>query len=145
MPFLVHGMEKLIAGQITLAALGARLFKAGPAAVDVGCIVVAGHDLPESAVRLLESWGMTLLLVRDAEKSCTRGLLQYEDDAFSRRYTPMIMDVAELRSRLTQVISISRKHVFVCHSATATVANPARRFQSAVCCILSFLSSPGRP
>ncbi|TRX93686.1 hypothetical protein FHL15_005362 [Xylaria flabelliformis] len=64
------------------ATLGARLFKSGSMASDVGCIVIAGNDLPESAVDLLKSWEMTLLLVRDADKPCTRGLLQYEDDAF---------------------------------------------------------------
>ncbi|KAI1109208.1 Ribokinase-like protein [Nemania sp. NC0429] len=66
------------------ATFGARLFKAGPRALDVGCIVLAGYDLPESTVRLLESWGMTLLLVHDTEKPCTRGLLKYEDDTFGR-------------------------------------------------------------
>ncbi|KAI0450084.1 Ribokinase-like protein [Xylaria acuta] len=66
------------------ATLGARLFKPGATAADVGCIVVAGYDLPDSTVRLLESWKMALLLVRDADKQCTRGLLQYEDDAFGR-------------------------------------------------------------
>ncbi|KAI1741268.1 Ribokinase-like protein [Xylaria scruposa] len=66
------------------ATLGARLFKSGSMANDVGCIVIAGNDLPESAVHLLESWEMALLLVRDADKPCTRGLLQYEDDTFGR-------------------------------------------------------------
>ncbi|KAJ8112257.1 hypothetical protein ONZ43_g5434 [Nemania bipapillata] len=66
------------------ATLGARLFKASPWSIDVGCIVATGCDLPDSTIQLLQSWGMTLLLVRDEEKPCTRGLLQYEDDAFSR-------------------------------------------------------------
>ncbi|KAI1746681.1 Ribokinase-like protein [Xylaria castorea] len=66
------------------ATLGARLFKSGSTTTDVGCIIIAGNDLPESTVRLLESWGMALLLVRNADKPCTRGLLQYEDDAFGR-------------------------------------------------------------
>ncbi|KAJ8132128.1 hypothetical protein O1611_g1495 [Lasiodiplodia mahajangana] len=66
------------------ATLGARLFKPSPKAADVGCIVTAGCDLPESTISLLESWGMTLLLIRDAEKPCTRSLLEYEDNAFGR-------------------------------------------------------------
>ncbi|KAI2621042.1 putative PfkB family kinase [Xylaria nigripes] len=66
------------------ATLGARLFKPHPSSVDVGCIILAGCDIPESTVDLLESWQMTLHLDRDPEKQCTRGLLQYEDDAFSR-------------------------------------------------------------
>ncbi|KAI1125656.1 Ribokinase-like protein [Nemania abortiva] len=66
------------------ATLGARLFRADTKTADVGCIVLAGRDLPESTIRLLQSWEMTLLLIRDDEKRCTRGLLQYEDDAFGR-------------------------------------------------------------
>ncbi|KAI1172876.1 putative PfkB family kinase [Nemania sp. FL0916] len=62
------------------ATLGARLFKPGPSAADVGCVIKAGYDIPESTVRLLESWEMTLLLVREADKQCTRGLLEYEDE-----------------------------------------------------------------
>lgn len=143
-PFLVHGTEKLILGRITLATLGARLFKVGPRAVDVGCIITAGYDFAESAIRLLESWGMTLLLVRDPEKPCTRGLLQYEDDAFSRGCILIVTDVAELSLRLT-LAYISRKHVLVCHSTTATFTNPASDFQPAVCRIISFLGTPGRP
>ncbi|GAP82970.1 putative pfkB family carbohydrate kinase superfamily [Rosellinia necatrix] len=66
------------------ATLGARLFKPPPRSADVGCIVVAGHDLPSSASQLLESWQLKLLLVHDPDKPCTRGLLEYENDAFSR-------------------------------------------------------------
>ncbi|KAI0435588.1 Ribokinase-like protein [Xylaria telfairii] len=66
------------------ATLGARLFKPGSTAVDVGCIILAGYDLPESTVRFLESWQITLLLIRDVDKPCTRGLLQYEDDGSGR-------------------------------------------------------------
>ncbi|KAI8944700.1 Ribokinase-like protein [Xylaria longipes] len=79
-----HKVVDVPGGSGLYATLGARLFKPAPTAADVGCIVVAGHDLPKSTARLLESWQMTLLLVRDAEKPCTRGLLQYEDDAFGR-------------------------------------------------------------
>lgn len=126
-PFLVRRIEELILGRIISATLGARLFKAGPRAVDVGCIVAAGYDLPDSTVRLLESWGLTLLLVRDAEKPCTRGLLQYEDDAFSRAYTLIVTDVVELSLRLT-LAYIPRKHILLCHPTTATFTNAAGGF-----------------
>ncbi|KAI1435169.1 putative PfkB family kinase [Xylaria sp. CBS 124048] len=66
------------------ATLGARLFKPYPQSLDVGCIILGGHDIPQSAVDLLESWRINLFLHRDPEQKCTRGLLQYEDDAFSR-------------------------------------------------------------
>lgn len=66
------------------ATLGARLFKPSPKSVDVGCIIMAGHDFPTSVDDLLQSWKLNLLLIREADKQCTRGLLEYENDAFSR-------------------------------------------------------------
>lgn len=66
------------------ATLGARLFKPSPKSKDVGCIIMAGHDFPASVGDLLQSWQINLLLVREADKQCTRGLLEYENDAFSR-------------------------------------------------------------
>ncbi|KAI3336481.1 Ribokinase-like protein [Xylariaceae sp. AK1471] len=80
-----HTVFDIPGGSGFYATLGARLFKANPQAVDVGCIVVAGYDLPKSLLHLLQSWQMTLLLLHVADKPCTRGLLQYEDDAFGRK------------------------------------------------------------
>ncbi|KAI0100959.1 Ribokinase-like protein [Nemania sp. FL0031] len=73
-----------LGGSGLYATLGARLFKPSPKTADVGCVVTAGCDLPEWAIHLLESWEMTLLLIRDDLKPCTRGLLQYGDNAFGR-------------------------------------------------------------
>ncbi|KAI8630408.1 Ribokinase-like protein [Xylariaceae sp. FL1651] len=67
------------------ATFGARLFKAGHHALKVGCVVVAGYDFPMSVLTLLQSWEVALFVFRAADKPSTRGLLQYEDDAFGRK------------------------------------------------------------
>ncbi|KAI0419280.1 Ribokinase-like protein [Xylaria grammica] len=72
-------------GSGLFAVLGARLFKPGPKAADVGCIVAAGCDLPKPLLSLLQSWRLTLLVLHDADKPCTRGLLEYLDDGFGGR------------------------------------------------------------
>ncbi|KAI3335987.1 Ribokinase-like protein [Ustulina deusta] len=69
-------------GSGLFAVLGARLFKPNPRAADVGCVVAAGCDLPKTLLSLLESWQLTLLVLTDPDKPCTRGLLEYLDDGF---------------------------------------------------------------
>ncbi|KAI0530225.1 Ribokinase-like protein [Xylaria digitata] len=69
-------------GSGLFAVLGARLFKPNSQATDVGCIVAAGCDLPKPLLSLLESWQLTLLVLHDADKPCTQGLLEYLDDGF---------------------------------------------------------------
>ncbi|TGJ86533.1 hypothetical protein E0Z10_g2270 [Xylaria hypoxylon] len=72
-------------GSGLFAVLGARLFKPNPQTTDVGCIVAAGCDLPKPLLSLLQSWQLTLLALHDADKPCTRGLLEYLDDGFGGR------------------------------------------------------------
>ncbi|KAI0521269.1 Ribokinase-like protein [Xylaria bambusicola] len=69
-------------GSGLFAVLGARLFKPSPHAADVGCVLAAGCDLPGPLLSLLKSWQLTLLVLTDPEKPCTRGLLEYLDDGF---------------------------------------------------------------
>ncbi|KAJ3578447.1 hypothetical protein NPX13_g2124 [Xylaria arbuscula] len=69
-------------GSGLFAALGARLFKPGSEAADVGCVIAAGCNMPDSLLSLLKSWGLTLLVLTDPDKLFTRGLLEYLDDGF---------------------------------------------------------------
>ncbi|KAI0202465.1 Ribokinase-like protein [Astrocystis sublimbata] len=80
-------VEDVPGGSGLYATLGARLFKPNATAADVGCLLVAGHDLPESTLHLLKSWQMNLVLALDAEKPCTRGLLEYEPSSGHNTFT----------------------------------------------------------
>ena len=44
--------------------------------------------MPEPLLSLLRSWGLTLLVLTDPEKRCTRGLLEYLDDGFGGTCEP---------------------------------------------------------
>ncbi|KAI1318869.1 Ribokinase-like protein [Xylariaceae sp. FL0255] len=67
------------------ATFGARLLKSSPSSKSIGSIIVAGNDFPQSALDLLKSWDLTLLIHQIPDKPSTRGLLEYEDDLFGRK------------------------------------------------------------
>ncbi|KAJ3569740.1 hypothetical protein NPX13_g5977 [Xylaria arbuscula] len=68
-----------------VATLGARLFKPATRSAEVGSIVMAGYDFPDRVTSLLKSWTMSLHIQPCPDKPSTRGLLQYEDDAFGKK------------------------------------------------------------
>ncbi|KAF2622996.1 pfkB family kinase [Macroventuria anomochaeta] len=70
----------VIGGSSTFVTLGLRLFAGCPSSV--GCLILAGSDLPPEVENEVRSWGTTLVLKKDATKPSSRGLLVYEDDTF---------------------------------------------------------------
>lgn len=61
------------------ATLGYRLFAGSARSREVGCIVLAGKDFPDTIKNELESWKLSLLMVACPNGLSTRGLLEYED------------------------------------------------------------------
>ena len=56
-------------------------------------MVLAGSDFPDDVLRMIEGWGMTMLVEKKANRASTRGLLQYEDDEFgSKSRQPSLVD-----------------------------------------------------
>jgi hypothetical protein len=69
------------------ATLGCRVFAGCARSGEVGCIILAGKDFPDAIKNELESWKLSLLMVACPDRLSTRGLLEYEDDAFGRECT----------------------------------------------------------
>ena len=61
------------------ATLGYRLFAGSARSREVGCIVLAGKDFPDTIKNELESWKLSLLMVACPDGLSTRGLLEYDD------------------------------------------------------------------
>ncbi|KAI1409695.1 Ribokinase-like protein [Hypoxylon sp. FL1857] len=98
---LSHTLYDVPGGSGLYATLGSRLFETGRRSAKVGCVVLAGRDFPEGLLRQLQRWGITLVAHRIPEKPCTRGLLEYEDDAFGRKsFTYMTSPLQPLPSHL---------------------------------------------
>lgn len=74
------------------ATLRARLFANNEKSTSIGCLVLAGKDFPEAMEKRLRKWNMTLVLNKDVERLSTRGLLEYEDTTFGRRYSFIHID-----------------------------------------------------
>ncbi|KAI1142861.1 Ribokinase-like protein [Hypoxylon sp. FL0543] len=80
-----HTLYDVPGGSGLYATFGSRLFETGMRSARVGCVVLAGCDFPENLLRRLQSWGITLAVHEMSGKPSTRGLLEYEDDAFGRK------------------------------------------------------------
>ncbi|KAK2062031.1 PfkB family carbohydrate kinase [Colletotrichum caudatum] len=83
------------------STLGARLAVPQNESAAVCCLVTAGADFPSSVRRQIEEWGVSVHLEEMPGARSTRGLLEYENDAFGRktfRYTapPLHPDVDRL-------------------------------------------------
>ncbi|KAI0842961.1 Ribokinase-like protein [Hypoxylon sp. FL0890] len=82
---LSHTLYDVPGGSGMYATLGSRLFEWRRRSARVGCVVLAGCDFPEKLLRQLQSWGITLVVHKMPRKPSTRGLLEYDDDAFGRK------------------------------------------------------------
>ncbi|KAJ0114886.1 uncharacterized protein J7T55_004628 [Diaporthe amygdali] len=69
-------------GSGAYSTLGARLVAGRDRSHEIGCVVLAGDDFPETTLAQFESWGMDLLVSRKPGRQSTRGLLVYEDSVF---------------------------------------------------------------
>ncbi|KAJ0303142.1 hypothetical protein COL5a_005844 [Colletotrichum fioriniae] len=81
--------------------LGARLAVPENEAATVCCVVTAGSDFPTAVRQQIEGWGVTVHYDEKPDRLSTRGLLEYENDAFGKktfRYTvpPLQPDLARL-------------------------------------------------
>lgn len=72
-------------GSATFAIMGARLVAGRERAGEIGCIIMAGGDFPETTLRQYESWGVTLAVKTDRTRPSTRGLLEYQDEVFGSK------------------------------------------------------------
>ncbi|KAL4971293.1 Ribokinase-like protein [Aspergillus desertorum] len=75
-------LTDVLGGSGAYASLGARLFLPPPMARSLGWMLHVGDDFPEPTRRFLESWGATLIVVKESGKPSTRGLLEYKDTTF---------------------------------------------------------------
>ncbi|KAK2012194.1 PfkB family carbohydrate kinase [Colletotrichum eremochloae] len=87
------------------STLGARLAVPQNESAAVCCLVSAGSDFPFSVREQIEEWGVSVHLEEVPGTRSTRGLLEYENDAFGRktfRYTtpPLHPDVNRLPASL---------------------------------------------
>lgn len=71
-------------GSGTFSTLGARIVAGREHANEVGCIVMAGDNFPETIRGLFESWGTDLVVAAVPGRQCTRGRLTYLDELFER-------------------------------------------------------------
>ncbi|KAI9925509.1 hypothetical protein ASPWEDRAFT_157025 [Aspergillus wentii DTO 134E9] len=88
----------IIGGSGAYATLGARLFLPHPHSQCIGWIIHVGNDFPESVKNRLESWGISLVVEREADKPSMRGLLEYKDTTFGPKdfkYTTPFLSVRE--------------------------------------------------
>ncbi|KAK1589865.1 PfkB family carbohydrate kinase [Colletotrichum navitas] len=70
--------------------LGARLAVPQDESATVCCLITAGSDFPFSVREKIEEWGVSVHLEQVPGARSTRGLLEYENDAFGKktfRYT----------------------------------------------------------
>lgn len=77
-------------GLTTIGVLGARLVQTCSSSACIGFIILAGYDFPETLLRQIQAWQLTLQVKRLCDKPATRGLLEYEDDEFGRKYAPFV-------------------------------------------------------
>lgn len=81
-------MRDVTGGSGAFSTLGARLVAGEERSHEVGCLIMAGDDFPESTLAKFRSWGMELVVSRRPGRQSTRGLLIYEDDAFGGKSSP---------------------------------------------------------
>ncbi|KAH8775321.1 carbohydrate/purine kinase [Diaporthe sp. PMI_573] len=78
-------MHDVTGGSGAFSTLGARLVAGKERSHEVGCVIMAGDDFPESSLAQFRSWGMDLLVPRKLGRLSTRGLLIYEDKLFGKK------------------------------------------------------------
>lgn len=77
-------MHDVPGGSGAFSTLGARLVAGTERSHEVGCVIMAGDDFPETTLAQFESWGVDLVVSRNPGRQSTRGLLVYEDTEFGR-------------------------------------------------------------
>jgi hypothetical protein len=75
-------LKDVVGGSGSFATLGSRLFARKPASV--GCLLIAGPDLPTEVEFQFRGWGITVITQKREGAFSSRGLLEYEDDTFGR-------------------------------------------------------------
>ncbi|GJC98869.1 pfkB family carbohydrate kinase [Colletotrichum higginsianum] len=68
------------------STLGARLAVPQSESAAVCCLIVAGSDFPALVRKQIEEWGVSVHLEERPGECSTRGLLEYENDAFGSSY-----------------------------------------------------------
>ncbi|KAK1540420.1 PfkB family carbohydrate kinase [Colletotrichum paranaense] len=81
--------------------LGARLAIPQNESANVCCVITAGSDFPTAVRQQIAGWGVTVHYDETPDRLSTRGLLEYENDAFGKktfRYTvpPLHPNLARL-------------------------------------------------
>ncbi|KAL2808053.1 Ribokinase-like protein [Aspergillus granulosus] len=90
-------LTNILGGSAAYATLGARLFLPPTSSRSPGWMLHVGNDFPECTRGLLESWGVALVVDKEAERLSTRGLLEYRDTTFGPktfRYTTTPLQVS---------------------------------------------------
>lgn len=77
-------IKDVLGGSASFVTLGQRLF--ADDASKVGCLIIADDDFPLVITEGMRSWGATMVMNTRNGQQSTRGLLEYEDDTFGRRW-----------------------------------------------------------
>ncbi|KAK1634078.1 PfkB family carbohydrate kinase [Colletotrichum phormii] len=107
------------------STLGARLAVSENESSTVRCVITAGSDFPTTVRRQIEEWGVTVHYDEMPDRLSTRGLLEYENDAFGKktfRYTvpPLHPDI----SRLPELLLRSSQHARSLATLRGETENP---------------------
>lgn len=78
--FGTHSVYDIVGGAGTYGVLGARFFAKKDKAKDIGWIVDAGNDFPQSVEDQITSWDTGLVIRRDTSRKTTRGWNSYGDN-----------------------------------------------------------------
>ncbi|OHE97516.1 PfkB family carbohydrate kinase [Colletotrichum orchidophilum] len=89
------------------STLGARLAVPQNESATVCCLITAGSDFPTAVRRQIEGWGVTTHYDEMPDRLSTRGLLEYENDAFGKKTfqyttTPLQPDIGRVPQSLLQ-------------------------------------------
>ncbi|KAG5356531.1 Protein MAK32 [Yarrowia sp. C11] len=78
--FEKHSVYDIVGGAGTYGVLGARFFAGKERAKEIGWIVDAGNDFPQSVEDQISSWNTGLVPRRDSGRKTTRGWNSYGDN-----------------------------------------------------------------
>lgn len=75
-----------IGGSGAYSTIGARIVTSSAESRKVGSFILAGSDFPKEIAGLFQSFGVNLVIDARRDKLSTRGLLEYLDESFGRKF-----------------------------------------------------------
>ncbi|KAF2096536.1 pfkB family kinase [Rhizodiscina lignyota] len=104
--------KDVVGGSGAYSTLGARIAAGSSGCRNIGCLVLAGNDFPQHVEEELRNWDMTIVIRKDPDKLSTRGLLQYEDDAFGPKTFKYLTQPLKPTPEYLKSTPLLRSHAF---------------------------------